>query len=141
MNILERAVFLVAVALAIASGCKTVEQYNPYGPAETLPQYAFATYGVAVLYMELGARMAADSDTPDEVVFVIRDSARTLHPLMETLVAAAKTYDAVRLAPDTTPQQVDAAFRALNTALTDIRAPLYTFMNMIMSARSSEGTP
>ena len=126
----------LGIVLAIlVTRCATVEQHDPFSPAETLAQHGYAAAGLGVIYLELAADVIRDPDTDAEVDRAIRLSAEALNPPLQATLGALKAYDAARNSPGTPAQRIDATAAVVIKALNDLRPALFSFIATVNAAR------
>ena len=110
----------LVLMLGLGTACSLFQRIDPFGPAETFEQTAFASIGVATIYLELAAEIAEDKDTSLAATKAVAAAAAPVYAAVTVATQALQTYQAVKRAPDSTPEKINAALAELSEALAKI---------------------
>lgn len=114
------AYIIMSVSLAACSGINL--QINPFGPADSLEQRAFAAYGAFVVAEEQAVILVRDKRIPVSVRKAIQQADRVAKPAADALLQAAVIYQRATVKSDGDLLQAIEAFGPkLHALLTAIR--------------------
>lgn len=125
-----------SVFVILAVSCATVEQVNPFSSAETAEQTAFASIGVATIYLELARDLVRSPDLSDAAVEKLAVSSNAVYLAITAANQALRGLVTVKSAPDADQEKVSEAFEALVRALDQLR-PAAT--NLLASIQTAKG--
>ena len=135
---LNTLVALVVLTFA-ASSCSFFQKVDPFGPAKTFEQTAFASISVGHLYLKLATDIVdgKGAELDKDLLRGLALSVESVYTAMTAANQGLRTYTIVRDAPDSTPEKIDAALKAASLSIDALAPAIRNLANAIDSVKGA----